>query len=129
MMIGRWIRSNLDYGRDLVSSGVEGARTTQKMALNGEPVLSVLLQSARGSCLPTAVGAYIGALGATVGSRRKPRPGVVMISSLLGATIGLTTGMAWSTRRLTTDMARGARKNIDTVRDAHWLAKNPIDYA
>jgi len=50
-------------------------------------------------------------------------------ASLLGAAIGFSTGMAWGTRRLTGDMARGAKKNIDTARDAHWLEKNPIDYA
>ena len=50
-------------------------------------------------------------------------------ASLLGATIGLSTGMAWGTRHLTGDMARGAKKNIDAARDSRWLEKNPIDYA
>jgi hypothetical protein len=128
MTIGDWIKSNIDYGRTLVSSGFEGARA-QKTALDGAPVVSVLMRSVQSSWMPAAIGAYIGALGATLGNRRKPKYGLVAVSSVLGATIGFTTGMAWGTRRLTGNMARGARKNIDAVRDAHWLSKNPIDYA
>jgi hypothetical protein len=37
--------------------------------------------------------------------------------------------MAWGTRHWAGGMARGAKKNIDTARDARWLEKNPIDYA
>ena len=79
--------------------------------------------------MPGVIGAYVGALGATIGHRRKPQYGAVLGASLLGAAIGLSTGMAWGTRRLAGDMARGAKKNIDAVRDARWLEKNPIDYA
>jgi hypothetical protein len=79
--------------------------------------------------MPAVIGAYVGALGASLGQRRKPRYGVVLGASLLGAAIGLSTGMAWGTRRLAGDMARSAKKNIDTARDARWLEKNPIDYA
>jgi hypothetical protein len=64
-----WIESNIiDYGRNLVSSGLEGARSARKRNLEG-------------------------------------------------------------TRHLTGDMAREAKRNINAARDAHWLEKNPIDYA
>jgi type II secretory pathway component PulL len=129
MEICKWINSNIDYTRALVSSGLEGARAGAQTTLEGTPVASLLIQSVRESGMPMLIGAYIGALGAALGSRRRRASGLVLVSTLLGATIGLTTGMAWQTRRLTGGMARRARKNIDSVRDARWLAKHPIDYA
>jgi hypothetical protein len=129
MTFGRWIKSNFDYGRTLVTSGWEGARATGKMTIEGVPAAVVLIRSARTSCMPALVGAYIGALGAALGNRRKRAYGIITLSTTLGAVIGFTTGMAWGTRHLTGGMVQGARKKIDAVRDAHWLEKNPIDYA
>lgn len=122
-----WLESNIDYGRHLVSSGVEGARARLKTP-DGVPIAAVLTDSIRHSWRPAVIGAYVCALGASLGHRRKPNYGAVLGAGLLGAAIGLTTGMAWGTRHLTGDMARGAKKNIDTTRDAHWLEKNPIPY-
>ena len=130
MTTREWIESNIiDYGRNLVSSGLEGARSARKRNLEGTPVRSVLVSSVRSACMPAVIGAYVGALGASIGQRRKPNYGAVLGASLLGAAIGLTTGMAWGTRHLTGDMAREAKRNINAARDAHWLEKNPIDYA
>ncbi len=117
-----WIESNIDYGRSLLRSGLEGAAAHA-------PVTSALIDSVRDSWMPAVIGAYVGALGASIGNRRKPHYGAVVGASLLGAAIGLSTGMAWGTRRLAGDMARGAKRNIDATRDSRWLEKNPIDYA
>jgi hypothetical protein len=116
------IKSNVDYGRSLIRSGLEGA-------LAYAPVSSALIDSVRESWMPAVVGAYVGALGASIGHKRKPHYGAVLGASLLGAAIGFSTGMAWGTRRAAGDMARGAKKNIDAARDSRWLEKNPIDYA
>jgi len=129
MEIRYWFKSNFDYTRALVSSGVEGARVGARTALEGAPAAALVLHSIRESGMPALIGAYIGALGASLGTRRRRAYGVVLISTMLGAAIGFTTGLAWGTRHLTGGMARRARKNIDAVRDAHWLAKHPIDYA
>jgi hypothetical protein len=129
MTIYTWIKSNIDYGRSLLASGWEGAHTTGKSTLEGVPAASVLVDSVRTSCTPALIGAYIGALGAALGNRRRRAYGVITVSTTLGAVIGFTTGMAWGTRRLTGEMVQGARKKIDAVRDAHWLERNPIDYA
>lgn len=123
-----WIESNIDYGRNLISSGLEGARSAQNKTLAGAPITSVLIDSVRDSWLPAVLGAYVGALGASLGQRRKPRYDAVLGASLLGAAIGFSTGIAWGARHLAGDLARGAKKNIDTARDAHWLEKNPIAY-
>ena len=130
MTTREWFETNIiDYGRKLVSSGLEGARSARKRNLEDTPVRSVLVSSVRGACMPAVIGAYVGALGASIGQRRKPNYGAVLGASLLGAAIGLTTGMAWGTRHLTGDMARGAKRKINAARDAHWPEKNPIDYA
>ena len=130
MTTREWIESNIiDYGRNLVCSGLEGAFSARDKTLEGAPVRSVLVNSVRSSCMPAVIGAYVGALGASLGNRRKPNYGAVVGAGLLGAAIGLSTGMAWDTRHLTGGMARGAKKNINAARDAHWLEKNPIDYA
>jgi hypothetical protein len=123
-----WIETNLDYGRNLINSGFEGARSARKKTLEGAPVSSVLIGSARDSWMPSLIGAYVGALGASLGHRRKPNYGAILGASVLGAAIGLTTGMAWGTRHLTGGMARGAKKGIGVARDARWLEKNPIPY-
>jgi hypothetical protein len=124
-----WIKSNIDYGRSLIRSGLEGAHSAQNKTLACAPITSALIDSVRDSWMPAVIGAYVGALGASLGHRRKPHYGAVLGASLLGAAIGLSTGMAWGTRHLTGDMARGAKKNIDAARDSRWLEKNPIDYA
>jgi hypothetical protein len=123
-----WIESNIDYGRSLISSGLEGARFAQKKTLEGAPLGSVLIVSVCNSWMPSVIGAYVGALGASLGHRRKTNYGAILGAGLLGAVIGLTTGMAWGTRRLTGGMARGAKKSIDVARDARWLEKNPVPY-
>jgi len=129
MAFFEWLSSTIDYARSLASSGWEGARTTRDKSLAAAPVGVVLSRSVRDSLLPAAVGAYIGALGASLGNRLKPAYGMVVLSSVLGGTIGFASGMAWGTRRLTKGIARGAKKGIDATRDAHWLERNPIDYA
>ncbi len=123
-----WVKSSFGYGRNLAGSGWEGLRLAERAALGGASVGSVLAAALRESWLPAAVGAYVGALGAALGHRRKPNYGALAGATLLGGVIGLTTGMAWGTRRLTGDMARGARRNINAARDAHWLEKHPIPY-
>ena len=128
MTTREWIESNIDYGRSLISSGLEGARFAQKKTLEGAPLGSVLIVSVCNSWMPSVIGAYVGALGASLGHRRKTNYGAILGAGLLGAVIGLTTGMAWGTRRLTGGMARGAKKSIDVARDARWLEKNPVPY-
>ena len=128
MTTREWIESNIDYGRSLISSGLEGARFAQKKTLEGAPLGSVLIVSVCNSWMPSVIGAYVGALGASLGHRRKTNYGAILGAGLLGAVIGLTTGMAWGTRRLTGGMARGAKKGIGVARDARWLEKNPIPY-
>ena len=128
-LFGEWLRSRIDYGRNLLDSGLDGARSTRETTLAGEPMATMLTRSARKARRLTTIGACIGVLGAYLPSRRKPICSATLGWTLVGAALGFSAGMAWETRRLTGAMARGAMKNMDTVRDAHWLQRNPITYA
>jgi hypothetical protein len=128
MALGEWVKSNVDYGRRLVGSGIEGARTGQEEFLDGEPLVPYLGESVKGALLPAAVGACVGMLVGYPISRRKSSS-VTWAYCLLGCAIGLTTGMAWKNRHLGASVASGAWKNIGKVRDENWLVKHPINYA
>ena len=124
-----WFESNLNYGKNLVGSSVEGARSARKMTSDGECAGSILARSARDSWQLVTIGVGLGLLCGFLASRRKPSPGKMLACGALGAFVGLGTGMAWETRQLAGDMARGAIRNARVVRDAHWLERHPIDYA
>jgi len=124
----KWIKSNIDYGKSLVDTGVDGARSAGTAMLKGECVGSVLARSAIKSWPSVAVAAGLGVLCTCLATRKK-KPVTAIATGLLGGALGFGAGLAWETRRLTGSMARGAMKNVGIARDAHWLEKNPIDYA
>jgi hypothetical protein len=128
MGVGKWVKSNVDYGRRLVGSGIEGARSGQEDFLNGEPLAPYLGESVKGALLPAAIGVCVGVLAGYPIWRRKSKT-VTLAYGLLGGAIGLTTGMAWKSRHLSASVAGSAMKNIGKVRDQQWLTKHPIDYA
>ena len=124
MKINDWLKSEVEYGRDLADSGWQGART----ALLGKPVGDILSHSVRASWAPTVMGAGVGALCALVAERRKPRPAVVIVMGVVGSFVGFAAGVAWETRQLSSGIARGAMRNIGSTRDSHWLDKHPINF-
>jgi hypothetical protein len=77
--------------------GLEGPRTPQTTQ-DGKPVASPLLRSVSASWKPAVVGAYIGALAASLGHKGKPAYGTVLLSGLLGATIGFTSKTTFGPR-------------------------------
>jgi hypothetical protein len=123
-----WLKSFLEYGCDLMVAAVEGARAAEPEIFEGQSPRSVLMRSARTSLAPGATALSLGLLTAYWVSKRRSVPDAVAFG-VAGAVVGFAGGMAWSTRRLTGGMARGALKNINATRDAHWLAHNPVDYA
>jgi hypothetical protein len=123
-----WLKSQLEYGHDLIHSAVEGARVAEEHACTAEPVGALLTRSARASLPWAAVGAYVGLVAVCSGRQQKSIRNQILFG-LLGAVIGFGTNVAFSTRQLTGEMVHGAVRNINTARDAHWLAKHPVDYA
>jgi hypothetical protein len=128
MKIGDWLKSEVEYGRDLADSGWQGARTARDSMLQGEPVGAIFGRSVRASWAPTVLGAGMGALSALLIQRRKPNPAAVLALGVVGGVVGFTAGVAWDTRQLSSGMARGAIRKIGTARDSHWLGKHPINF-
>ena len=128
MKVGSWVKSNLDYGRELVESGMEGARSARSGELQDTDLASELASAAAESWRPALLGAVLGAALGSLSNDRKAGRGAV-IGGIFGAAIGLAGGIAWESRHVTGALARGAMKQVSSVRDARWLADNPVDYA
>ena len=123
-----WSMAGVDYGRKLVDSAVEGARTGEEEFLQEEPLAPYLEGSARRALVPTVVGACLGLLGGYMGNRRRSTARAIAYG-FLGGAIGFSAGVLWENRQLTASVASSAWKNISKTRDEHWFEKNPIDYA
>jgi len=128
MDLYKWSKSNADYGRRLLDSGIEGVRSGQEAFLNGKSLTPFLSESVRSALKPAALGACIGVLGSCPAYRQKSFARTLTFG-LLGGAIGLGAGLAWESRRLTASVAGSALRKIGKVRDEHWLSKHPIDYA
>ncbi len=122
------LESQIRYGRDLVKSGVCGLNNGRHAHLNGRPLSDVLGQSARASLGLATLGACAGLLRYYLPARRG-RVVKTIACGLLGGAFGFLAGFGWKTRDLAESMTRSAAKQIGGVRDQHWLAQHPIDYA
>jgi hypothetical protein len=128
MDLRQWSKANAEYGRRLLDSGIQGARSGQEAFLQGESLTRFLGEAVQSALKPVVLGACIGLLGSFPGSRQKT---VIwaLVFGLLGGAIGLGAGVVWKGRRLPASLAGGALKKMGRVRDEHWLTKHPIDYA
>jgi hypothetical protein len=128
MALASWSKSSLEYGKKVVSSGLEGARSGREAFLDGKSLDSFLNQSVHDAFIPAVVGACVGALSGSSYKLRKSS-GQSLLCGLLGGVAGFAAGVAWTNRRLAASIASGALKNVNKVRDEHWFEKHPIDYA
>ena len=128
MNFSEWTKSNADYGRKLLDSGLQGARSAEEEFFAVEPVAPFLNESARQAVTAAALGASIGLLGG-LSSIRHRSPARAIVCGFLGAVIGFSAGAVWQGRHLGASVVSNALKNISRVRDEHWLEKHPIDYA
>jgi hypothetical protein len=128
MKISNWLKSEVEYTRDLADSGWHGARAAWETMIQDEPVATMLSRSARASWAPTVMGAGVGALCALLVARRKPSPPVAVALGVVGGVVGFTAALAWETRDVSSGVARGALRQIGTTRDSHWLDKHPINF-
>ena len=128
MDLRKWSKSEVEYGRKVLDSGLKGIRSGEEAFLNGRPLTPFLNESARKALTPTALGACLGVL---VGSLGNGNRSVVrtFVFGLLGGAIGFSAGLAWESRGLTESAVSEALRNIHTVRDEHWVEKHPVAYA
>jgi hypothetical protein len=128
MTFRQWSNSNLEYGRRLLDSGVQGARSGERAFLHGTRLSPYLNQSLRVALGPAALGACLGVLGSHPRARRGSAARA-LICATLGCVVGFGAGIAWKSRGLAASVACGAIRNIGRARDEHWLERHPIDYA
>lgn len=128
MEIRNWSKSEVEYGRKVLNSGLAGARYGRETFLEGKSLTPFLCKAVRNASRPAAAGAILGVLGSFPGTRNRSANRALTLC-FLGGAIGLGVGIAWQSRRLTASVADGALKNIGRVRDEHWLERHPIDYA
>jgi hypothetical protein len=128
MKLHTWLKSEVGYGEELVRSAVVGGRSARDKALAPQPAGLVLARLARTSLPRAAVGASIGVLASYSRNKHWSKRDAALFG-LLGAVIGFGANMVLGTREITGETVRGAMGSVRTVRDAHWLEKNPIDYA
>ena len=77
---------------------------------------------------PAAAGAVLGVLSANLLRRQRPTY-MMAVGGLVGSAIGFGVGMTWTSPGLTGSLARTVAEKVNSVRDTHWLEKNPIAYA
>jgi hypothetical protein len=128
MGLNTWSTSELKYGRKVLVSGLEGARSGREAFLHGQDLTPFLGESVRNALKPAAMGACLGVLAGCSGRGHKSIAKVLAFS-LLGSVIGFGAGVIWENRSLAASVADGALRNIDKVRDERWLERHPIDYA
>lgn len=116
------------YGRKLANAGLTGIRTGQQTAFPDQSFSALLVDSLRDSLALVAVGACVGVLRPYL-TRRRNRLPRALAGGVVGSALGLCAGFAWKTRAATSGLVHSARKEMDRVRDEHWLEMNPIDYA
>ena len=128
MLLSQWSKSEVEYGRRVLNSGLEGVRSGRETFLHGRPVTPFFRESFRTALRPAALGACVGLL-ATCPRSRQRSVAQTLAAGLLGGLIGLAAGIVWENRSLAASAVSNALKNIEKVRTEHWLEKHPIDYA
>src|SRR5215467_8370014 len=113
-----WSKSNVEYGRKLMDSAVEGAREGETEFLRAESLGPYLETSALHAIAPTVIGACLGLLGGYLARRSRNR---TVIYGLLGGATGFGAGVLWENRNLNASVASGAWKRINKTRDERWF--------
>jgi hypothetical protein len=117
------LKSEAVYARDIVKAGIDAASSVAKT-----PPGESLARVSQGSLAPAALGAAVAIFGVWLG--RKERFGAAaVLGAMVGGAIGFAGGVAWGTRARTSTAARNAIHDVQAVRDARWLEKNPVAYA
>jgi hypothetical protein len=126
MKMPQRVKSDLAYVRNMVEAGFEGATSVRKdgarLAASPRP------NRARTEWVSAAIGVAVG-MGSACLARERKSPYSVLLSGMVGGSLGYGGALAWGSRDRTVAMAGSAMQKVNAVRDARWLEKNPIAYA
>ncbi|MBZ5624013.1 MAG: hypothetical protein LAQ69_35735 [Acidobacteriia bacterium] len=121
------VKSDLAYARNLVEAGMQGVTSVRREAARQTPAPG-LGRADRNAWVSAAIGAAVGIGGACLTRNRKSGYNM-LLGGVLGGSLGYTGAVAWGSRDVTAAIAGRAIRNVNAVRDARWLEKNPIAYA
>ena len=122
MSIADEVQSSLRYGKEVFVAAARGGLN----ALPGKG--SRLHATPRALGVGVGVGAALGVCCVAITQRRKS-PIALLAGGLIGGAVAAAFVMAWEHRTLAEQFMDGCVEGARPVRDAHWLADNPIDYA
>jgi len=111
------------YAIKLVNAGFSGIHRGQGV-LRGPALSALVRDSAQDSVRRAPVGALVGVLYSYLMHRRHRLANAITFGGL-----SFCAGIAWKTRTVSISLAWSALKEMNRVRDEHWLEMNPIDYA
>mgnify|MGYP000979524841 CR=1 FL=1 len=103
MSIGEKVKENLAYSKELLESGIEGAKEARDEVLHSPENSDLVTAAAQESWQPATIGVLAGAICGVLADDRKPIRGVIA-GGLLGAVLGFAGSFAWKTRPLTSAM-------------------------
>jgi hypothetical protein len=124
MKIAGMLASDIAYFKDLTRAGLDGIASARNETSGG--VFTPASKTA--TWTPAAIGAAIGILSTCFNKDRRSVPRAA-IGGLVGSALGFGGGVAWSSGFFTGTAARRAIGGVNSVRDARWLERHPIDYA
>jgi hypothetical protein len=127
MGLGTWSRSEVQYGRRILDSGLKGVRSGQESFLKGARLSEFLGASSRSACPSVVLGACLGVLASRPRKNRSLRRSLAF--GIVSGAIGFTAAFAWKSRGLAASAVRDAARNIHVVRDERWMQKHSIAYA
>lgn len=122
------VSTTFNYGRKLVNAGFNGIRSGHPAALEGQPLSTVLADSAPAIVTLAAAGACVAMFGSYL-MRRRGRPSNLLAFGAVGTALGFAAGVSWKSRKIASSLAHSAMKEMHKASDEHWLERHPIDYA
>ncbi len=118
-----YIADSLDYGRELLHAGIDGIKTGERLTLHSPD--THIARSAQRSLVAAAIGGTVAIIACSLTDRRRR-----LFSTMIACgTAAFCADFIWRTRSVSSTLMQCAEKEITKVRDQHWLASNPIDYA
>lgn len=115
------ISESLEYGRELIHAGFDGIRAGERLTLPETQIG----RSAQQSLIAAVIGGTVALIGCRFAANRRRILGTMITCG----TAAFCADFIWRTRNISSKMIECAEKEVEKVRDQHWLASHPIDYA
>ncbi len=123
MADNHFIADTFRYGRELVHAGIEGIRAGDRLTSRTSHVR--VTRSAGQSLLAAAVASSVALFAYKLKKKQNHR----ITPVLACGAVAFCADFLWRTGGTTPKIIECAEREIEKVRDQHWLNAHPIDYA